>query len=128
MGVDPTSGDIFFTRHGLYRLTSGGVRRMAVEGVPSPTTMTMADGNLVVSGEGPPAVEMRPTGEVIGSIAAGGPISDLAARGKQIFVGYANGRIGRIRESDRSAENVWEGRPSAVGVFLAVMPGRVTDR
>lgn len=73
-------------------------------------------------------VEMRPTGEVIGPFAGGGPISDLAARGKQVFVGYGNGRVGRIRETDRAAENVWEGRASNVGVFLAVVPDRAPSR
>jgi hypothetical protein len=124
MGVDLASGDIFFTRRGLYRLTSTGVRRMEVEGIHSPTSMTMAGGNLVVVGEGPPAIEMRTSGEVIGKIASGGPISDLAARGKQVFVGYANGRVGRIRQTDREAENVWEGKPSNQGVFLAIVPDR----
>jgi hypothetical protein len=124
MGVDPASGDIFFTRRPLYRLTSTGVRRMEVEGIHSPTSMTMAGGSLVVVGEGPPAMEMRTSGEVIGKMASGGPISDLAARGKQVFVGYANGRVGRIRQTDREAENVWEGKPSNQGVFLAIVPDR----
>jgi hypothetical protein len=124
MGVDPSSGDVFFTRRGLYRLTSTGVRRMEVEGILSPTSMTIAGGNLVVVGEGPPAMEMRTTGEVIRKMASGGPISDLAARGKQVFVGYANGRVGRIRQNDGEAENVWEGKPSNQGVFLAIVPER----
>jgi hypothetical protein len=128
MGVDAKSGDIFFTRRGLYRLRPEGVSRMDVEGILNPTSMTMAGGNLVVSGEGPTVVEMRPTGEMIGPLAGGGPISDLAARGKQVFVGYGNGRVGRIRETDRAAENVWEGRASNVGVFLAVVPDRAPSR
>lgn len=124
MGVDPASGDIFFTRRGLYRLSAGGVRRMEVEGILTPTSMTMAGDNLIVVGDGPPAIEMRTSGEVIGKMASGGPISDLAARDKQVFVGYANGRIGRIRQTDREAENVWEGKPSNQGVFLAIVPDR----
>jgi UPF0288 family protein (methanogenesis marker protein 3) len=97
---------------------------MEVEGIQSPTSMTMAGGNLVVVGEGPPAIEMRTSGEVIGKMASGGPISDLAASGKQVFVGYANGRVGRIRQTDREAENVWEGKSSNQGVFLAIVPDR----
>jgi hypothetical protein len=124
MGVDPASGDIFFTRRGLFRLSSDGVRRMDVEGVLTPTSMTMAGENVIVVGEGPPAIEMRTNGEVIGRMASGGPISHLAARDKQVFVGYANGRIGRIRQTDREAENVWEGKPSNQGVFLAIVPAR----
>jgi hypothetical protein len=45
---------------------------MEVEGIHSPTSMTMAGGNLVVVGEGPPAIEMRTSGEVIGKI---GPLA-----------------------------------------------------
>jgi hypothetical protein len=67
---------------------------------------------------------MKTSGEVVGKMASGGPISDLAARGKQVFVGYANGRVGRIRQTDREAENVWEDKPSNQGVFLAVAPSR----
>jgi hypothetical protein len=73
-------------------------------------------------------VEMRPTGEVIGPMAGGGGIWDLAARGNQVFVGYRNGRVGRILEADREGENVWEGRPSNVGIFLAVVPDRAPSR
>jgi hypothetical protein len=125
MGVDAKSGDIFFTRRGLYRLTREGMSRMDVEGILNLTSMTMAGGNLVVSGEGPDGGRDaahrrgdRPDGRKW-------PVSDLAARGKQVFVGYGNGRVGRIRETDRAAENVWEGRASNVGVFLAVVPERI---
>lgn len=99
MVVDTVSGDIFFTKRGLYRLNSSGVRRMDVEGVLTPTSLTMADGNLIVVGDEPPAVEMRLTGEIVAKIGSGGPISNLAARGKQVFVGYGNGRVGRIRQA-----------------------------
>ena len=63
------------SRRGPYRLTREGVSRMDVEGILNPTSMTVAGGNLLVSGEGPMVVEMRPSGEVIGPMAGGGPIS-----------------------------------------------------
>ena len=98
--------------------------RINVEGVLSPTSMTMRAGNLLVTAEGPPMMEVRRTGETIRMIEGGGAISDLVARGNDAFVGYANGRVGIIRDGSGSAQNVCEGKPSGIGVFVAVVPPR----
>jgi len=90
--------------------------------------MTMLGDNLFVTGEAPPALEIRPTGEVVGMRQSGGPISHVVARGKQVFIGYTNGRVGRIREGMTEAQNVWEGRPINTGVFLAEVPERTSAR
>jgi hypothetical protein len=128
IAVDPNSGDIFFARRGLYRMSGAGVSRMQVEGVLRATSTTMFGGNLLVSADGPAVIEMTPAGEVVSTKAGGGPITDLVARGKQVFVGYGNGRVGKIRETDGQAENVWESKPSNYGVFVAVVPNAVTSK
>jgi hypothetical protein len=124
IGVDAQTGDVFFTRRGLYRLSRQGVSRMAVDGVLQPTNMTMFRENLLVSGDGPPAIEMKTNGELIGKMESGGPVTSLVARGDDVFIGYGNGRVGRIKAGTTNAENVWEGKPSNVGVFVAVVPER----
>ncbi len=128
MAVDPKTGEIFFTRRGLYRLSRDGVTRISVEGVLSPTSTTLFRGNLLVTAEGPPMMEIRTNGETVRMIEGGGAISDLVARGNDAFVGYANGRVGIIREGTAFATNVWQGMPSGQGVFVAVVPENIARR
>jgi hypothetical protein len=108
-GVDAKTGEIFFTRRGLYRLSRDGVSRMNVEGVQRLTSMTMFNGNLLVRGDEPPAVELTVSGEVVGKKQQGGPVTDMVSRGNEIFISYGNGRLGIIREGNTFAETVWEG-------------------